>query len=448
VERTAGSERDLVVAGDGSGESTTGPGSGVPAGQSDDATPAADTLEVIRTETDAPAPADAEAPTPGDTGDTGDDTTSRPDPGPEPAPPTPPAPRPPLARRLTWRPPAWRLPAGLPAGAARLRPGRRVVTVVLVAVLAAAALTGLDAWLRHRRAVDLATVTTAYADADCGTALAAWRDAAQDPALPGRRTPPGAAAERAAAHCQALREADLLRAGGQPERAFAGYLKLRAAAPDSPLTRSVIGPRLIAVLDGGSVTARPGLCRDLAGAVEGRLLAADDAVPPVLAACGERLAKNTSEDDRAAAFVLVSTVRRDYPEAADAPRAATVEAALRLSLARRAPHTATSPFLAAPAASGPASVRFVNHSPWPVTLTVRGPGGGRVVSLPACPGCGPYVKDISFAQCLGKGPSTALTLPPGRFEMALQYSRAGPDPSHGYWDLRPGKYQECYFFTR
>ena len=49
---------------------------------------------------------------------------------------------------------------------------------------------------------------------------------------------------------------------------------------------------------------------------------------------------------------------------------------------------------------------------------------------------------------MGKGASTRLSLPPGRFEMALQYDGDGPDPSHGYWNLRPGAYEECYFFTR
>jgi hypothetical protein len=144
----------------------------------------------------------------------------------------------------------------------------------------------------------------------------------------------------------------------------------------------------------------------------------------------------------------VGNVRMEYPKAAEAPRAATVEAALRLAVARRAPHTATTPFRARAAASGTANVRFVNHAPWPVTLTVSGPGGGRVVSLPACPGCGPYLKDISWQQCMGKGAVTSLTLPPGRFEMALQYDGDGPDPSHGFWDLQPGAYEECYFFTR
>jgi hypothetical protein len=49
---------------------------------------------------------------------------------------------------------------------------------------------------------------------------------------------------------------------------------------------------------------------------------------------------------------------------------------------------------------------------------------------------------------MGKGRATTLTLPPGRFEVALQYSGDGPDPSHGFWELRSGAYEECYFFTR
>jgi hypothetical protein len=318
-----------------------------------------------------------------------------------------------------------------------------------VVVLVAALLLGTDAWLRHRRAGHLAAVTSAFADADCGRALEAWRQATQDPAFPGRREAVPAGVDRAVATCRALQDADRLRAAGDAERAFAGYLALRRAAPASPIARTAIGPRLIAVLDGGQVTARPGLCRDLLGAVQAGLLADDDAVPAVMASCGELLATAGSDADTETAFALVTAVRENYPKAPDAPRAATVEAGMRLAAARdAAPHTATSPFYAAPAASGAASVRFVNHSPWPVTLSVRGPGGGHVVSLRACSGCGPYVRDISFSQCMGKGASTRLSLQPGRFEMALQYDGDGPDPSHGYWNLQPGAYEECYFFTR
>jgi len=315
-------------------------------------------------------------------------------------------------------------------------------------VLAGAVLTGADAWFRHRRTAHLEAVTAAFADADCGAALEAWRQSTQDPAFPGRRVATPAGVDGAVATCRALEDADRLRDSGDAERAFAAYLVLRRSAPKSPIARKAIGPRLIAVLDGGAVTAKPRLCHDLRGAVDADLLAKDDAVPSVMTACGELLARADSDADRAAAFALVSAVREKYPTSPDAPRAATVEAGLRLAAARGAPHTATTPFLAAARASGAATVRFVNHSPWPVTLTVKGPGGGRVVSLRACPSCGPYVRDISFSQCMGKGASTRLSLPPGRFEMALQYDGDGPDPSHGYWDLQPGAYEECYFFTR
>ena len=340
-------------------------------------------------------------------------------------------------------------PEGTVAAPGRLpRPGRRVVAAGLVVLLVAAVLTGLDAWFRHRRTVDLDAVTTAFADADCGAALEAWQQSTQDPAFPGRRVPTPAGVDGAVATCRALEDADRLRDAGDAERSFAAYLALRRSAPESPIARTVIGQRLVAVLDGGAVTARPRLCRDLRGAVEAGLLAEDDAVPRVMTACGELLARADSDADRATAFVLVSAVREHYPKAPDAPRAATVEAGLRLAAARDAPHTATTPFLAAPRASGAATVRFVNHSPWPVTLTVKGPGGGRVVRLRACPSCGPYLRDISFSQCMGKGASTRLSLPPGRFEIALQYDGDGPDPSHGYWNLQPGAYEECYFYTR
>jgi hypothetical protein len=32
--------------------------------------------------------------------------------------------------------------------------------------------------------------------------------------------------------------------------------------------------------------------------------------------------------------------------------------------------------------------------------------------------------------------------------MALQYSGDGPEPSHGFWNLQTGWYEECYFFVR
>ena len=82
--------------------------------------------------------------------------------------------------------------------------------------------------------------------------------------------------------------------------------------------------------------------------MEAGLLAEDDAVPAVMASCGELLAAGGSDADTETAFVLVSAVRENYPKAPDAPRAATVEAGMRLAAAREAaPHTATTPFYAA-----------------------------------------------------------------------------------------------------
>jgi hypothetical protein len=334
------------------------------------------------------------------------------------------------------------------AGVLALRPSRRLLATIVAAVVLLAVVSGADAWLRHRRVANLQTVTAAYADKDCGRALEAWRQAGQDPALPGRREVPSAEVRKAVADCRALAAADRLAGEGDAGRAFAAYLALRRTSPTSPLADDVVGSRLVAVLDRRDVAAEPGLCRDLRGAVDAGILTRDDAVPQMLTACGELLAESRGADDRVTAFVLVSAVREDYPKAPEAPAAATVEAELRLAVAQGAPHAATTPFQARSAPSGDASVRFVNHAPWPVTLTVAGPGGGRVVSLPACPDCGPYLEDISWHQCMGKGRATTLTLPPGRFEVALQYSGDGPDPSHGFWQLQPGAYEECYFFTR
>lgn len=307
---------------------------------------------------------------------------------------------------------------------------------VLAALLVLALAGGLDAWLRHRRAADLATVAAAYRAEDCAGVLAAWHQAGQDPAFPGRREAPAANVRRAVDECRALQAADAL---DDPAQAFAALLELRDTGLDD-----VVGSRLVGVLRRGDVAAGPGLCRNLRSAMDAGILRRDDAVPQMLTECGELLA----DTDRVTAFVLVSAVREDYPKAKEAQEAATVEAELRLAVAKGAPHTATTPFQASSAATGDARVRFVNHSPWPVTLTVKGPGGGRVVSVPACATCGPYLADISWSQCMGKGKAATLSLPPGTFEVALQYSADGPPPSHGFWYLGPGVYEECYFFTR
>jgi hypothetical protein len=47
-----------------------------------------------------------------------------------------------------------------------------------------------------------------------------------------------------------------------------------------------------------------------------------------------------------------------------------------------------------------------------------------------------------------KGAAATVAVPQGRYEVALQYGGDGPEPSHGFWDLHPGSYEECYFFTR
>jgi hypothetical protein len=324
----------------------------------------------------------------------------------------------------------------------------RAIAIALVVVLSLGALTGVDAWLGGRRETDLAAVVAAYRQRDCAGVLEAWRQASRDPVIPGRRAEPAAGVRGAVDGCRALQDADRLAAAGDADRAFAAYLRIRRSRPESPLAEQVVGDRLVSVLASGHVTAEPGLCRELRGTVAAKGLRRADAVAPVLTACGQLLAGTGADADVQAAFVLVSEVRRTYPKTPSAPAAATVEANLRLRQVADAPHTATTPFHASVTPANAATVRFVNHSPWPVTLTLAGPGGGRVISLPACPSCGPYLRDISWQQCLGKGSKTDLRLPPGRFEMALQYSADGPDPSHGFWNLQGGWYEECYFFVR
>jgi len=292
---------------------------------------------------------------------------------------------------------------------------------------------------------DIREISVAFQRADCPGAVAAFGSASHRTLLYGSRTPVPAGALDQVEQCGELDKARDLADDGKPAEAVAAYLQYLKAHRGSPLGR-IVPDRLGRVLRDGDPPITSGLCRDLADVVAADELAPHETFPPLFTECGLRLADGSRTVDRERARTLLGEVRRVYPTSSVADRAATAEARTRVSLGAEK-GTMTSPYRVE-GVSTLASVRYVNHTPWPAVLAVSGTKVGRVVELPGCEKCGLYDETSNGpTDCESDGAeAVTLDLQPGSYRVAVQYvgDNAPPDNS-GRWTLSRGKYAECYY---
>jgi hypothetical protein len=320
-----------------------------------------------------------------------------------------------------------------------------VVAGVAVHVLAAGGTSVVvDRYLRAARADDAAGVLAAAARGDCTTVAAAYRGATAGPVLPLRRPPVAADVTRAAADCRDLARVDALAASGRRDEALNAYLEFRRVHRFSPLYGHV-PDRVGKVLRAGRLTPARETCVRLAQvSAPGDVPAPADTMPRLLTTCGELLAasrdKNNRERDLGQS--LLRTVRREYAGSPEAPRAEALEAALLVQPPdARLTIGPPEPVPGGPAGRGWMQVVYQNHTPGIMTLAISGPGGGRVVELPACSTC-PELD--GNADCTPRGHTAVVTLPAGTYRVWVLLT----EPEWGWtwsgtWRLGPGAYGDC-----
>lgn len=330
-----------------------------------------------------------------------------------------------------------------------LPPGRRGLRVLAVGAAVVVAVTGVvavtDLRSRAGRQDDAKRVLAAVASGDCATAAEAFRSASTGLALPGRRPAISADITKAAKDCGALATVDALAASGKSGQALNEYVEFQRTHTFSPLHKAASG-RIEDVLGAGKLRADRETCRALHTLAQSDSLpGAADTLPALLTACGQLLAPDprSRDDDFWQGFELLSTVREKYADSPDAEDAERAEAALRVELAGRYS------VLETPSRAGGgaklAKVRFLNYGAGTMLLSVSGPGGGRVVQVQGCSGCGPAGDALSVAKCeRADAPGTTLTLRPGTYRVAVEYTDTrGGYSWPGEWKLRAGSYADC-----
>jgi hypothetical protein len=303
----------------------------------------------------------------------------------------------------------------------------------------------VDDRLRTAREDDARAVVAAVSRGDCPAAAAAYRGATTGRMLPGRTRPPVADdVTRAATDCRDLSRVDALAASGRHVEAIRGYLEFRRSHVFSPLYGRV-DDRVASVLRTAHPVPDAETCRLVArvsGVADDPPTSADT-VPGLFTACGEVLARTgvTDDDDMWGALGLLSTVRERFGSSPEARRAEVAQAALLVAT------PGNRKFLRSPerirAGSGRARLTFWNHTRATMTFAISGPGGGRVVEVPACAAC-PVAENGHYVRCVdGKGRAAVVTLPAATYQVRIIF---GGDRHHewtGTWRLSGGTWEDC-----
>jgi hypothetical protein len=315
-----------------------------------------------------------------------------------------------------------------------------IVLILLLATMWAGV--QVDERLRAARVDDAGRVLAAVTRGDCATAAAAYHGATTGRMLPGRRRPPVAEdVTRAATDCRDLSRVDAIAAAERQVEALRGYLEFRHTHLFSPLYGRV-PDRIGKVLRSGRVVPDPATCRLVAESVRDpdKPPTSADTLPGLLTTCGEVLAQTGKkiDNDRWWALDLLSRVRQQYTGSPEARRAEAAQAALLLET----PGNATP--LPKPervrAGSGQVRVRYWNHTDAIMTLVLSGPGGRRLIEVPACSDCS-APDDDDDGCAAGKGRAAILTLQPGTYEAWIGI--AGREWS-GTWRMSGGTYEDCF----
>lgn len=327
------------------------------------------------------------------------------------------------------------------------RPGRRPLRVLgvaaaLIVVLAGAIAVG-DNRLRAAREDDAGRVLAAVQRGDCAAAAAAHDRVMTGTTLPGRRPAVSADVARAAKDCRDLAKIDAVAASGQHVKAIRDYVEFRRVHVFSPLYKQVPF-RVADVINAGKLRPDRESCSAVGLALDEKLPGEVDALPAVLASCAALYAESAgpADGDYFAAYSMLETLRKDYSQSAEARRAEALEASLRVKTGPTSNRVRTPPRVGG--GSKLAEVRYVNHGPGTMVLSMSGPRGGRVVEVKGCADC-PRLESRSAGSCDNHGAASAdISLPPGTYRVKLEYIDSdGAYAWTGSWKLRAGQYAQC-----
>jgi hypothetical protein len=333
----------------------------------------------------------------------------------------------------------------IPPSGGRRSPG--VLTVLAPAVIAVLVVGVVVVHLRQSSAQkdDIAEISAAFQRADCSGAVAALDSARTRTVIFGGRAQIPAGTLDRITQCAEVDRARAFGEAGKNDEAVVAYLSYLREHRGSPLAR-IIPDRLGRALRDGDTEITTGLCRDLAAVVAAGDLAPNDEFPDFFTDCGVKLAAGTGQDDRKGARALLTEVRTSYPDSRDLGRAAVAEARARVALGPD-DGTMTSPYRVSGPSNG-ASVRYVNHTPWPAVLAMSGAKDGRVVELGGCPECELFDEASNGPpDCESDGAkAVTIDLDPGDYRVAIEYEGENTPPGNsGRWTLSKGRYAECYY---
>ena len=360
-------------------------------------------------------------------------------PGPAPIPPTPapmvaaePAPASPFEAAPGQ--PGWVPPAAAPP-----RKGRfRLRWLVLGAIAVVAAVLGYQYWDQQQ---NYKAGHEAYLAADCAAAIVPLRKAADGS---------GDTATQALAElqeCQALLAGSDLVAGGSPSDGLLAYSEFLVKYGDGPLGDAALDRGRGAIVDAEPEdVASKDVCEALGPLEEqGFLAPADEALPPLLYACGQTFEASAAYAD---AIAVLGRFLTSYPD--HALTDPVKEAFARVTVADAKAAGAGSlpdPNHVGPSEAGGdlATVVIQNSSPESMGIVFSGPDT-RVEKLEACPTCETY-PDTGPDECPDAGPVGTYVVEPGSYEVVVTAtSTSNVTPFHGTWTLSAGEeYSSCFY---
>ena len=325
-----------------------------------------------------------------------------------------------------------------PVAAPPKKGGHRLRWVVLGVVAVIAAALGYQYWDQQQ---NYKAGHEAYLAADCTAAIVPLRKAADGS---------GDTATQAQAElqeCMALLEGSDLVAAGNPADGVLAYSEFLLKYGDGPLAAAALDGGRAAITDGTPEdVASTGVC-DALGSLEeqGFVASADDAVPPLLYACGQTYEASAAYSD---AIAVLGRFLTSYPDHALTDSVKDAFARVTVADAKAAgAGSLPEPDHVGPSEAGGdlATVVIQNSSPESMGIVFSGPDV-RVEKLESCPTCETYT-DVGPAECPDAGPVGTYVVEPGDYEVVVTATSTGDvTPFHGTWTLSAGEeYSSCFY---
>ena len=178
---------------------------------------------------------------------------------------------------------------------------------------------------------------------------------------------------------------------------------------------------------------------------QGFVAAADEALPPLLYACGQAYEATSAYSD---AIAVLGRFLTTYPDHALTDSVKDAFARVTVADAKAAgAGSLPEPDHVGPSEAGGdlATVVIQNSSPESMGIVFSGPDV-RVEKLEACPTCETYT-DIGPAECPDAGPVGTYVVEPGDYEVVVTATSTGDvTPFHGTWTLSAGEeYSSCFY---